>query len=338
MKKIKWFTATPEQLPVLAWILFQNTFRDLPNSHSEVNLMVKIKSPIKHRIVQKVIAGILVILVISSCSLLPGSSSEEPQPELDQPEITLTATETRIPWSSPTNTLVPSETPIPSETIPPTERPTWTPFPTKTLRPTWTASPTLSPTATKEVGWILKDDFSEVSPWWYKKDGGNWGMGYAQGGYFMSVEDYNVEITSTQSWLKLGDVRVIVDVFKNNGQGYWGISCREVVAGSYYTIFVTHKGEYGWGETRQGKISLNILGTSDLINTARGSENVYQLMAECRGNTLKLFVDGTLLFQQTVEAIGPGWVGMMIGTQFDKDRLVVVFDNIEIWGPIEDEP
>jgi hypothetical protein len=300
--------------------------------------MVKNSALIKPRIVRNVILSLIVIQIISSCSLFPGDSVEAPLPESDQPEITLTATETRRPWLSPTNTLIPSETPIPSATIPPTERSTWTPFPTKTLRPTWTASPTLSPTATKDIGWVLKDDFSEISPWWYKKDGGNWGMGYAQGGYFMSVEDYNVEITSTQSWLKLGDVRVIVDAFKNNGRGYWGISCREVVEGSYYTIFITHKGEYGWGETRQGKVNLHILGTSDLIKTTRGSENVNQLIAECRGNTLKLFVNGTLLFQQTVEAIGPGWVGMMVGTQFDRDRLVVVFDNIEIWGPIETDP
>jgi len=292
------------------------------------------KTGLNRKIWQIFLWGLFLVLVISGCALLPGGGSEEATPESDQLEVVVT--ETAGYWSSPTHTQSPTETLVPSVTIPPTERPTWTPFPTKTLRPTWTPTPTLSPTATKDVGWILKDDFNEISPWWYKKAGENWGMGYAQGGYFLSVEDFNVEITSAQSWLKLGDVRVIVDVFKNNGRGYWGISCREVAEGSYYTIFITHKGEYGWGETRHGTVDLHILGTSNLIKTAAGKENVNHIMAECRGNTLKLFVDGSLLFTQKVEGIGTGWVGMLAGTQFDRERLVVVFDNIEIWGPIEE--
>ncbi|MBU0512866.1 MAG: hypothetical protein KKD28_07530 [Chloroflexi bacterium] len=193
----------------------------------------------------------------------------------------------------------------------------------------------MSPTATKDIGWIIKEDFSDTEAFWLKKKGGNWATGIARGAYFMTVAVPNVEITSSKSWLKLADVRVIADVYKQNGKGYWGISCRETAAGSYYTIFITSAGEYGWGETRGGKVDLNILGSSDKILT--GQQEVNQIIAECRGGKLTLYVNGEFIFRQTVEGIGPGFVGMMAGTQYDQDNITVFFDNLEIWGPLQDE-
>jgi hypothetical protein len=254
----------------------------------------------------------------------------------DAEVIQQTSTETPFPkFETATASLIPTETQIPSPTLSPTTRPTWTPFPTKTLRPTWTPSPTLSPTATKDIGWIIRDDFSEVSPWWYKAEGSNWAMGYARGGYFMAVNANYVEITSSQSWLKLDDVRVIMDVYRQHGKGYWGISCRETHAGSYYTIFINSDGEYGYGETRNERVDIRVLGSSNKIKT--GLREVNHVIAECRGNNLTLIVNDTYLFRHKVEGIGPGWVGMMAGTDYDQETVTVIFDNIEIWGPIEDE-
>jgi hypothetical protein len=160
-------------------------------------------------------------------------------------------------------------------------------------------------------------------------------MGYARGGYFLSVLENNVEITSTPGWLKLDDVRIIVDVYRENGKGYWGISCRETVAGSYYTIFITSEGEYGYGETRNRKVELFTLGKSTDILTGR--RDVNHIMAQCRGNSLTLYVNDVFIFRKEVEGIGPGWAGMMAGTKYTQEKVTVIFDNIEIWGPIEEE-
>ena len=293
----------------------------------------------RNQLIQKKIElGVLVIilgLILSTCSLLPFGSEGSQSPDGNVAEEPLTDTSVPTPVDTLTETAIPTRTMIPSPTLSPTTRPTWTPYPTKTLRPTWTPSPTLSPTATKEVGWIIKDDFSEVTDWWLKTEGGNWAMGYARGGYFMSVNEPNVEITSSQSWLKLDDVRVILDVYRQHGKGYWGISCRETSAGSYYTIFMTSDGQYGYGETRNTRVNLTFLGESSEIKT--GLREVNHVMAECRGNHLKLFVDDVLLFQKEVEGIGPGWVGMMAGTTYDQETVTVIFDNIEIWGPVMEE-
>jgi hypothetical protein len=290
-------------------------------------------SNIKYRLT---LAFILTIFITSGCGLLPfGDGSGGSDFETGHTEVVLTDTQIPTVGEPPAQTTEPTETPLPSATLSPTIRPTGTPFPTRTLRPSWTPSPTLSPTATKEIGWIIRDDFSVDQDQWYKASGKNWAMGFAQGGYFMSVTGNNVEITSSKSWLKLDDTRVIVDVFRESGKGYWGISCRETHAGSYYTIFITSEGEYGYGETRNTRVYLTFLGKSDKIFT--GIKKVNHMMAECRGNRLTLYVNDAFIFSHEVEGIGPGWVGMMAGTTYEQDKVTVIFDNIEIWGPIEDE-
>jgi hypothetical protein len=275
------------------------------------------------------------MLIANGCSLnFWGGGEETADLGIEQTQGAVEETQTPTMEEPPTATLPPTDTVIPSLTLSPTTRPTRTPFPTRTLRPSWTPSPTLSPTATKEIGWIIRDDFSDDHDQWYKASGGNWAMGYAQGGYFMSVTENNVEITSSQSWLKLDDTRVMLDVFREVGQGYWGISCRETYAGNYYTIFITSDGEYGFGETRNKRVNLTILGKSSEIRT--GLKKVNHIVAECRGNRLKLYVNDYFIFSHYVEGIGPGWVGMMAGTKYENEKLTVIFDNIEIWGPIED--
>ena len=277
---------------------------------------------------------LLCVLFCTACDLLPFGGDE--QAEFTSVPPTITSTEilptTQIVFSTSTPEITITEDFSAEKS--PTLRPSWTPFPTKTLRPTWTSSPTLTSTATKEVGWIVRDDFSKADDSWYVSSGSNWELGYQNGGYFLSVLEENVEITSSKSWLKVDDTRVIADVYREWGKGYWGISCRENTSESYYTIFITNEGEYGYGETRNGRVSLFILGESPDILTTKFEVN--RIMAECRGNALTLVVNDVFMFKKEVSGIGSGWVGMMAGTMKGQPELTVIFDYIEIWGPVDE--
>jgi hypothetical protein len=193
-------------------------------------------------------------LVMQACdiaSFLPGSEALEedaypaPPTSTDTP-LVYTAT------STPTITDTPTKTLIPTATTKPTLRPTWTIIPA-TLRPTWTASPTLSPTPTPEVGILIEDDFSDPNSTWIQESGGNWNTFIIHEAYYMRVQVPNVEITSARSWLKLAEVRIEADIGHNNGNGYYGFSCRETITGHYYTVFVTTDGKYGFGELDKNK-------------------------------------------------------------------------------------
>lgn len=289
----------------------------------------------KHNLEKRIGVGLVMIclsLAISACGMLPFGQKESAPPA---PSATLTETTIATPLNTATATTIPTRTLIPSPTLSPTTRPTWTPFPTKTLRPTWTPSPTLSPTATKEIGWFFEDDFSVVSNWWLREDASNWATGYARGGYFMDISEPYVEITASPAYMKFADIRVMVDVYRQHGQGYYGIECRETVAGNYYTIFITSDGQYGYGETRNTRVELVFLGKSDVILT--GIRQVNHLVASCRGNFLSLTVNDVSLFRTEVEGVGPGWVGLMAGTTHTQETVTVIFDNIEIWTALMEE-
>jgi len=278
---------------------------------------------------------LILFTVISSCDLIPvGGNRSIPTVKPESIEISIGEDLPSEQDQSPTIAFAPTKTLIPSATTSPTQRLTWTPYPTKTIRPTWTPTKTSTTTSTPEIGWMIKDDFSEDSRVWSVKSGSNWEMGYKRGGYYMLVRTNNVQITSTPTIIKPADVRIIMDVYRLNGKGYWGITCRETHGGSYYTIFINDKGEYGYGETRNGKVSLHILGSSPDIFTEKLKVN--KIMAECRGNNLNLFIDEAMIFQVKVDMIGPGWAGMMVGTTDDDNSIEVIFDNIEIWGPVKE--
>ena len=99
---------------------------------------------------------------------------------------------------------------------------------------------------------MLQEDFNSTDPYapWMKRKGGNWATGIAKKMYFMSVYEPKVEITSARTWLKLDEVRIEADIIHNNGNGYYGFHCRETPSGTYYTIFITTDGYYGFGENR----------------------------------------------------------------------------------------
>jgi len=278
---------------------------------------------------------LMTILTVSACGLLP-SGDRAPGEALDLPQVTETGVKTLPP--SPTITPSPTETPIPPPTLSLTPRATWTPYPTKTPIPTWTPSPTLSPTATKAWGLILTDDFSASrdAPTWFVSEGTNWTLDFIQGKYFMRAKGINNEITSAKSDLLLSDVKIVVDAYLSNGKGYWGISCREASYASYYTVFINSNGEYGYGETVNGAIEQFILGSG--LKIGYGEKNKFRLTGECRGESLRLSINDNMLFSVKVAPkIGAGWAGMMVGTGFESEKVVVMFDNIAIYGPIEDE-
>lgn len=275
---------------------------------------------------------LVVLLSVSGCSMLGGT---EPTATLVPPP-----TETDTPNPSPTSTVTITPTPtrqgLPSATLRPTLRPSWTPLPTITLRPTWTASPTLSPTATEPVGVLLEEDFDDPFNPWLDRAGGNWAMGNAGKKYFMSVTAPKVEITSARTWLKLDEVRIEADITHNNGRGYFGFHCRESPGGNYYTAFITTEGYYGFGENRNDELTVIESGPLPKLDPpieVRRTTN--HVRVDCRGNAITLYINDVAIDRTTIQGLGVGYVGMMIGTRLEDERLTVYYDNLIIYAPVK---
>lgn len=280
------------------------------------------------------IAILFLLFAILGCSLgdfLPGA---EPSPTLIPSN---TASWTPVPSSTPTLTETPTPQGLVSATSKPTLRPSWTPIPTNTWRPTWTASPTLSPTPTDPVGLLLEEDFDDPYAPWMKKKGGNWATGIAKNMYFMSVYEPKVEITSARTWLKLDEVRIEADIIHNNGNGYYGFHCRESPGGNYYTIFIHTDGFYGFGENRNDKLTILESAPLPELDPPIDPKGENHVRADCRGNALTLYINGVAIDRTTVPGLGVGYVGMMIGTRLEDNRLTVYYDNLKIYTAVKTE-
>jgi len=193
-----------------------------------------------------------------------------------------------------------------------------------------TPSITPIPTATPEVFRFLYEQFESDADAWLQSSGENWSTAIGNGLYVMQVTIPNVEITSSRSWLKLAEVRMDAEIGFIDGEGYAGFNCREG-SSSYYTLFITSEGYYGVGHTLNTKVNFLIYAPSSAIRT--GQDN--QLRAECRGNTLSLWVNGALLAREEVEGLGPGYAGMMVGTTYNQDHVTVHIDDFQVWGPAD---
>ena len=279
------------------------------------------------------LAFLLLFLAVLGCSL--GGFLPAPQPTLT-PIPTHTPSFTPRPSDTSTPTLTPTVQGLVTATTRPTLRPSWTPIPTNTLRPTWTASPTLSPTATQPVGILLEENFDDPENMlWMQKKGKNWATGLAGRKYFMSVFEPKVEITSARSWLKLDEVRIEADITHNNGDGYYGFHCRESPGGNYYTIFITTDGYYGFGENGNDKLNILQSGKLHKLDPPIDPKGTNHVRADCRGNALTLFINGEPIDRTTVPGLGVGYVGMMIGTRVEDERLTVYYDNLVIYAPVK---
>ncbi|HBY06500.1 MAG TPA: hypothetical protein DEH22_01415 [Chloroflexi bacterium] len=279
----------------------------------------------------------LLLLVISGCSVI-GNILPAAQPSATATStITVTPSFTPSPSNTPTQTLTPTVPGLATATVKPTLRPSWTPIPTNTWRPTWTASPTLSPTATSPVELVLTETFDDPLNPWLDKKGDNWAVGNAGKKYFMSVYEPKVEITSARTWLKLDEVRIEADITHNNGSGYYGFNCRESPGGNYYTIFITTDGYYGFGENRNEKLTVLESHKLPVLDPPIDPKGTNHVRADCRGNALTLYINDVAIDRTTVPGLGYGYVGMMIGTRSDDERLTVYFDNLMIWKAFKEE-
>ncbi len=282
----------------------------------------------------------LILIFTSGCSALAEFIPFLASPtttSLPLPTNTVTPTKTMVTFNRWTSTPTgaagqPTLSPLPTQTL----RPSWTPIPPSTLRPTWTPSLTLTPsitltpTDTPEVFRFLYEQFESTADAWLQSSGTNWSTAIGNGVYVMQVSMPNVEITSSRTWLKLAEVRMEADFGFIEGSGYAGFNCREGTS-SYYTLFITSEGYYGLGHTLNNKVNFLVYAPSGAIRTNQNNH----LRAECRGNTLTLWVNGALLAREEVEGLGSGYAGMMAGTTYNQENVTVHIDNFQVWGPAD---
>jgi hypothetical protein len=183
-------------------------------------------------------------------------------------------------------------------------------------------------------GVLYQDIFSNPQSGW-----GEWSSlpGTANyspdGAYHIVVSQPNVNIW-THPGLSFSNIHEEVSLMSATEAraNRMGLICRLKDNQNFYFFVISADGQYGIGKVKDGQVSLlsgEKMQPNDSILT--GSQ-VNRLRADCLGNVLMIYVNGTYITSVTDNDFTSGDVGILAGT-FDQPGTDVYFDNFVVFKP-----
>jgi len=188
-------------------------------------------------------------------------------------------------------------------------------------------------TAGANLGSVLfEDDFSSATTGWDRLQAAEGIMDYDGGGYRMLVNALQVNFWSTPR-KAFADVRLEVDAGKLAGpdENRIGLICR-YTGEDYYFLIMTSDGYYGIGIYTNGEAALLGQSAMQYSPEIKTGLAVNHLRADCNGDVLALYANGTKLAEVRDPTLKDGDVGLLAGT-FSQPGVDVIFDNFIVLKP-----
>jgi hypothetical protein len=170
---------------------------------------------------------------------------------------------------------------------------------------------------------LLLDDFSGQRGWFVELNS-RYELVFTQGGYRILALTKNNPIWSARDF-DYDDVRLEVDAVQLAGptDGYYGLVCHHQDNENYYLLVVSMDGNFGIGKVKDNELRfLNFTSEYNELLSSRGN----RLRADCVGDTLKLYVDGTHVLEARDAEFVSGGIGMVVGNR-STSGTDVLFDN-----------
>lgn len=179
---------------------------------------------------------------------------------------------------------------------------------------------------------LFYDDFANPATGWERFTSAEGTMDYDGSGYRFLVNALQANFWSTPG-KSFRDVRLEVDVAKLSGpdENRIGLLCR-FTEGNYYFFLVSSDGFYTIGKYIGGNVIQ--LGQSEMrfTDSIHTGLAVNHLRADCVGNTLTFFVNGSPVAQAQDADFLEGDIGLLAGT-FAQPGVDVIFDNFVVLQP-----
>ena len=213
--------------------------------------------------------------------------------------------------------------------------------PNSTASPTATAFPSAAPlpdaTEVLDAPWSLPhtEDFSDPDSGW---ETGVWDTGtlYITDGKYEATSLGDSYFMWGEPYMNFGDVVVEVDAAQVKGtaadSGY-GFFCRRNLkgdAGMGYALLFSGDGYYSIQKSTGG--DYDFLQDWTESNAIRKAPEVNRLKAECAGDTIRLYANGTLLSEVTDPDFASGDIGLT-AVSFSSEPVTVDFDNLVVSEP-----
>ncbi len=183
---------------------------------------------------------------------------------------------------------------------------------------------------------LFQDDFSNTNSGWDQAHTDIGSTDYENSGYRINVIQSDAYFFANPYQSFQNDVRIEVDATKIGGpnDNAFGVICRYQDVDNYYFFDISSDGYVG--------IGIDNAGTKTLISSSDGNmtsdSNINQgaatnhLRADCIGNTLTLFVNGTQVATATDSTFTGGDVGLVAET-FTVAGTDLMFDNFFVYKP-----
>ena len=181
---------------------------------------------------------------------------------------------------------------------------------------------------------LYSDDFSSTDTDWDQYSDATYTADYFNGAYRITVNMESSNVWANPGNESFTDVRVEADATMNGGpeDNEFGVICRYIDEDQFYYGAISSDGYYGIVKmTKDGGFLVgndNMLESNKIIQGAATNH----IRFDCVGSTLSLYVNGSLVDQQTDSAYTVGNTGLIAGT-FDTPGTDILFDNLVVYNP-----
>ncbi|MEN8241203.1 MAG: hypothetical protein ABFS17_04740 [Chloroflexota bacterium] len=177
---------------------------------------------------------------------------------------------------------------------------------------------------------LFEDDFSRTSTGWDRFESEEAATDYGDDVYRIQIktEDY---IAWAGPYVDFADVIIEVETYKASGgdDNGFGIVCRHVDVENFYFLEISSDG-FAWiGKQYNAEFELLDSTESNQINLGNATND---LRAECVGNRIALYINGTLELEAIDSDLSHGDVGLIAET-YTSTSTEILFDNFIVTKP-----
>ena len=189
--------------------------------------------------------------------------------------------------------------------------------------------------ATPAPAVLFKDDFSDSGSGWSVYSDAEGVNEYTDGGYRILVNKSLWYFWSNPE-RNFTDVIIEVDGKKIGGPeaNDYGIICRYKDEGNFYFFTVGSDGYYAVRKFLEGGeeafVGMDEMQFNDSV--LKGGDAVNRIKATCKGTSLTLEVNGTVLADVVDSDLASGDVGLIAGS-YDEAGVDILFDNFVVTKP-----
>jgi hypothetical protein len=183
---------------------------------------------------------------------------------------------------------------------------------------------------------LFEDDFSDDTKGWEDITDDYGTTGISDGAYLISVADsMSYLIADPDEGGSYADVSIEVDILASDETPHdMGVICRYQDDDNFYYLIIASDGYYAIGKFQDGEDTLVELDEmpADENGVILNGSAANHMRADCIGDTLTLYANGTKLLEVQDTNFTEGSVGLIAGS-YDDAPVNVLFDNFVVRIP-----